>query len=273
MSPEKEKKRDEALVERLMRRVLESMGSVVDRKLGREAEAQGNFTTSKLIERMKRLIEERARDDGRGGRIAPHLLKIKIEWGTHSEADPETLKELEHEVLASAIDYINDQRLRTLAPVKVETAVDIFTTGIAVDPTFGEFEDSLKQEDEARRRSQEGIGGLSIPKALTPQDVAFAARITLPDGTQETVLRFRPGGKRVNVGRGSDNDLYLNHPSVSKVHAALMLNREGTLLVADTGSTNGTFVNGRRIAYGESRHIEDGDVLGFGDVEIRLKKQ
>ena len=271
MSPEKEKKRDEALVERLMRKVLESAGSVLDRKLGRDAETQGNFTTSKLIERMKRLFEERARDDGRGGRIAPHLLKLKIEWGTHSEADPEALKELEHEVLAAAIDYINDQRLRTLAPVKVETAVDIFTTGIAVDPTFGEFEDALKQEDEARRRT--AGDEVLIPKALTPQDVPFKVRITLPGGAQDAVLRFRPGGRRLNVGRGSDNDLYLNHPSVSKVHAALMLNREGTLLVADTGSTNGTFINGRRIAYGESRQIEDGDVVGFGDVEVRLKKQ
>jgi pSer/pThr/pTyr-binding forkhead associated (FHA) protein len=29
------------------------------------------------------------------------------------------------------------------------------------------------------------------------------------------------------------------------------MNQQGTLLVADTGSTNGTFINGRRIAYGE----------------------
>src|SRR5215207_11329512 len=59
----KEKKRDEALVERLMRRVLEGMGSVVDRKLGREADAQSGFTTTKLIERMKHLVDERARTD------------------------------------------------------------------------------------------------------------------------------------------------------------------------------------------------------------------
>jgi pSer/pThr/pTyr-binding forkhead associated (FHA) protein len=51
-----------------------------------------------------------------------------------------------------------------------------------------------------------------------------------------------------------------------------MLNREGTLLVADTGSTNGTFINGRRIAYGEARQIEDGDVVGFGDIEVRFRK-
>ncbi|HYY96295.1 MAG TPA: hypothetical protein VE713_17455, partial [Pyrinomonadaceae bacterium] len=64
MSEEQEKKkRDEALVERLMRRVLEGMGSVVDRKLGREADTQSGFTTTKLIERMKHLIDERVRTD------------------------------------------------------------------------------------------------------------------------------------------------------------------------------------------------------------------
>jgi hypothetical protein len=273
MSDRKEKKRDEALVERLMRRVLESMGTALDRKLGRDAGPEhGDFTTSTLLERMKRLLQERSRDDGRGGRIAPHHLKLKVEWGTHSEAPQDTFKELEHEILAAAIDFINDQRLRTLAPVKVETVVDIFTTGIAVDPTYGEFEEELKREDEARRRAEEG--GLPLPpKALTPQDVGFAVRINTPQGQQDTTLRMKPGGRRLSVGRGSDSDLYLNHPSVSKVHAALLLNREGTLLVADTGSTNGTYINGRRIAYGEARQVEEGDVVGFGDVEVRFKKQ
>jgi hypothetical protein len=270
---EEKKKRNEALVERLMRRVLESMGGAVDRKLGRETQAsQSGFTTTTLVERMKRLIDERARDDGRGGRIAPHHLKLKVEWGTHSEAPEEALTELEHEVLAAAIDHINDQRLRTLAPVKVEAVIDIFTSGIAVDPTYGEFEEKLKQEDEASRRAAEG--GPPIPKAaLTTPDHGVTARVMLPSGAREVELRMRPGGRRMSIGRGSDNDLFLNHGSVSKVHAALVLNREGTLLVSDTGSTNGTFINGRRIAYGEARQIEDGDVVGFGDVEVRFRKQ
>jgi len=265
------KKRDEALVERLLRRVFSSMGSIVDRRLGREAGHQEGFTTSKLIERMKRLIDERVRDDPERGRIAPHLLKLRIEWGTHSEAPPESIKELEHEILAAAIDYINDARLRTLAPVRAETVIDIFTSGITVDPTYGEFEDELKQETEAKQRAAEGLPPLPEKKAA-PQDVIVSARITTPDGTRETSLAFKPGGRRLNVGRATDSDLSLNHPSVSKIHAALVMNREGTLLVSDTGSTNGTFINGRRIGYGEARQIEDGDVVSFGDIEVRLRK-
>ena len=264
------KKREEALPERLLRRVLEGMGGVVDRKLGRTVEPKGGLTTSKLIERMKRLIDERVRDEGSKGRIAPHHMVLKVEWGTHSEAPPEILGDLKNEVLAAAIDHINDHRYRTLAPVTVDAEVDIFTTGISVDPNFGEFEEDLRRQDEETRAAKLGV---PIPGAAPPMpDIEVIARITLPGGTREIPLIFKPGGRRLNVGRASDNELSLNDASVSKIHAALLMTAEGTLLVADTGSTNGTYLNGRRISYGESRLIEDGDVVGFGDVEVRLRK-
>jgi len=264
------KRREEALPERLLRRVLEGMGDVVDRRFGRTVEPRSGLTTSKLIERMKRLIDERVRNEGNKGRIAPHHLLLKVEWGTHSEAPPEILDDLKNEVLAAAIDHINDHRYRTLGPVNVEVEVDIFTTGISVDPTFGEFEEDLRRQDEERRATKMGV---PIPSAAPPMpDIQVVARITQQNGTREVPLVFRPGGKRLNVGRASDNELSLNDASVSKIHAALLMTGEGTLLVADTGSTNGTYINGRRIAYGESRVIEDGDVIGFGDVEVRFRK-
>ncbi len=130
------------------------MGDVVDRKFGRTVEPRSGLTTSQLIDRMKKLIDERVRDEGRKGRIAPHHLKLKVEWGTHSEAPEQIIQDLEHEILAAAIDHINDHRYRTLAPMKIETEVDIFTTGISVDPTFGEFEEELKQADEEKRQRE-----------------------------------------------------------------------------------------------------------------------
>jgi len=263
-------KRREALPERLLRRVLEGVGEVVDRRFGRTVEPKSGLTTSKLIERMKALIDERARDEGKKGRIAPHHLTLKVEWGTHSEAPPEILNDLKDEILAAAIDHINDHRYRTLAPVEVEAEVDIFTTGISVDPTFGQFEEDLRREDELKRAEKAGV---VIPTAAPPMpDVQVMARISLQNGSREIPLIFKPGGRRLNVGRAADNELNLNDKSVSKIHAALLMTSEGTLLVADTGSTNGTYINGRRISYGESRQLEEGDVVGFGDVEVRLRK-
>ncbi len=269
-NPTPDRRRVTILPERLMRRVLEGVGDALDRKLGRTIDPKSGLTTDHLIRRMNALIDERVRNDKTRGRIAPHHLKLKVEWGKHSETPPEVAKRLEAEMLAAAIDHINDSRYRTLAPVTIETDVDIFTRGISVEPTFGEFEEELKREDLERQLgppAKKPGGGLGEPPR-----VSMNARISQPEGSREIVLEFTPGGKRVNVGRATDNDIYLNHSSVSKIHAALKMDNLGTLLVADTGSTNGTHINGQRIPYGEARPITEGDVVAFGDVEVRFRR-
>jgi pSer/pThr/pTyr-binding forkhead associated (FHA) protein len=259
-------KRQTILPERIMRRMLEGVGDVVDRKLGRAAESPTGLTTDQIVVRMNQAIDARVRDEKGKGRIAPHHLKLKIEWGTHSETPEEVTKRLETELLAAAIDHINDNRYRTLAPVKIESEVDIFTKGIAIEPTFGEFEADLQRQDMERKL------GKPVKPHGEKAEVRILARITLPEGSREKELLFVAGGRRLNVGRGTDNDLYLNHNSVSKVHAALKMDIQHNLLVADTGSTNGTHINGSRIAYGEAVPFDEGDVVAFGDVEVRFRR-
>src|SRR6266498_4481933 len=145
-SPPK-RRRDPILPERIMRRVLEGVGDVVDRKLRRNVDPRTPLSTDQVIQRLNRAIDERVRNQKGRGRIAPHHLKLKVEWGTHSETPEEVTRRLETEILAAAIDHINDNRYRTLAPVTIETEVDIFTTGISIEPTFGEFEAELKRQD------------------------------------------------------------------------------------------------------------------------------
>ena len=88
-----------------MRRVLEGVGEVVDRKLGRTADPRAGLTSDQVISRMNRLIDERVREEKGRGRIAPHHLKLKVEWGTHSDTPPEVTRRLETEILAAAIDH------------------------------------------------------------------------------------------------------------------------------------------------------------------------
>jgi hypothetical protein len=152
------------------------------------------------------MIDERVRDEGPKGRIAPHLLKLKIEWGTHSEAPADLIKELEVELLAAAIDHLNDNRYRTLASPRIETEVDIFTSGVSVSPTFGEFEEQLAKRDEEIRRAREH-GEVVIPKAAPPiADVKLEARVANQVGVKDIPLIMTPGGRRISAGRGSDND-------------------------------------------------------------------
>lgn len=258
------------LPERFVRRILDKAGSAVDRTLGRTEEASGTLTTSQLVAQLKDQIDRRVRDEGKQGRIAPHVIKLKVEWGKHDDAPNSLLKNLEYELQAAAIDHINDKRYRTLAPVKVEIESDVFTKSISVLPTFGDFEEELERRDE---RARAAASGAVLPDDAppVPTTVTVMARVSRPGiESHEVPLTLEPGGKRVSIGRGADNTLRLVHNSVSKVHAALVMKPDGSLWVSDIGSTNGTFLNGRRLSYGEARPIVAGDVIAFGEVEVRL---
>ncbi|GLD96658.1 hypothetical protein PINS_up005341 [Pythium insidiosum] len=60
-------------------------------------------------------------------------------------------------------------------------------------------------------------------------------------------------------------DLVLQHPSISRVHAALQFDAHGALFLRDMNSTHGTFVNKRRVPPNEYVRLHIGDVVVFGE--------
>lgn len=71
-----------------------------------------------------------------------------------------------------------------------------------------------------------------------------------------------------SVGRRPGCGLQLNHRTVSGHHADLNLDR-AQLWVVDRQSTNGTYVNGRRIS--EPTPLREEDLLQFADMAFRVK--
>lgn len=89
--------------------------------------------------------------------------------------------------------------------------------------------------------------------------------------TSEGLLRGRRFDLRVplvNVGRGPHNDVVLPDDSVSDSHAKLQ-KREGGWHVVDMGSTNGTYVAGRRI--GSETALEPECDLRIGGIKLRFR--
>lgn len=72
----------------------------------------------------------------------------------------------------------------------------------------------------------------------------------------------------LTIGRSEESDIFLVDPSVSRNHAEMSLDFDGPL-VRDLASTNGTFVNGERVE--KSRRLHSGDVLTFGNTQLRLE--
>ena len=58
---------------------------------------------------------------------------------------------------------------------------------------------------------------------------------------------FRLSGMGTVIGRGNQADVLLDDQAVSRHHARITRKHDGQYLIEDLGSTNGTFVEGRRI--------------------------
>ena len=72
----------------------------------------------------------------------------------------------------------------------------------------------------------------------------------------------------LSLGRGEENDIVIPHPSVSRAHARL-LRRNGVYELMDLNSTNGTFVDERKVS--GSASLSNGSRVRFGDVQFVLR--
>ncbi len=86
--------------------------------------------------------------------------------------------------------------------------------------------------------------------------------VVIGGGIPGAMIRLSSGGTR--IGRAADNTLQLPDGSISRYHSFLGVDDEGQVRLSDLGSTNGTFINERRIPENTPIRVEDGDRLQFG---------
>ena len=73
----------------------------------------------------------------------------------------------------------------------------------------------------------------------------------------------------VRVGRSSSADVPVDDPDVSRFHLALDVSADGRVSVADSGSTNGTVLDGRPVGQ-EPRPVPPGALIGLGETLLRI---
>jgi hypothetical protein len=74
--------------------------------------------------------------------------------------------------------------------------------------------------------------------------------------------------RRIGIGRQSDNELVIPDPGVSRHHAEVV-NRDGTFVLRDLGSTNGTVVNGTVV---REHELRDGDRITLGRTVVEFRR-
>lgn len=125
---------------------------------------------------------------------------------------------------------------------------------------FEETKDLSTGRFRIRSRAQASVSG----ESATDTQVRRARAYLEINGTRH------PLHAALVLGRGSDADLRINDPGVSRRHIEFRMSEQGTRLhveVRDLGSTNGMLVNGQKMA---SAVVDDGTKVRIGNTTITV---
>jgi diguanylate cyclase (GGDEF)-like protein len=90
--------------------------------------------------------------------------------------------------------------------------------------------------------------------------------IMVAGGIPGAMLRLPPEGTR--LGRSSENTYQFREITISRQHASLVADPQGAVWLTDLGSTNGSYLNDRRISERTPVRVKDGDRIRLGTTVV-----
>lgn len=178
--------------------------------------------------------------------------------------------------------YLHPQDFAVFQPVRqqLEQEMATYLSELAAERNFTLLDQPrvvLAEDPSVPRRSIQVVAEMSDNQAGQPNMTMImqadrgvgrssGAFLLLHTGHEPQALPIET--TMVTIGRGLDNDIILEDTRVSRKHAQLRY-RQRQFWLSDLGSTNGTFVNGERIA---ERALRDGDVVSLGGLELIFRE-
>jgi hypothetical protein len=187
-----------------------------------------------LARRLAREMDDRRSVGVRGTAVVPNHFTIYLSPDDYTEFG-EVQDAMSRELCDAARAHARDEQYQFMGPVEVELVVDE-RLGTGMFHIEGRF--------------REGPGG------------AGAGSLVLPTGDRFTLAQHP-----ITVGRRPESNIVLADPNVSRDHAEIRPQGDGFMLI-DLGSTNGSKVNGVRVA---QRLLQDGDEISFGNTKMRFE--
>jgi hypothetical protein len=103
-----------------------------------------------------------------------------------------------------------------------------------------------------------------LDNILARQETGMSFKLSVRQGPRPNLV-FELDQDSYTIGREAGNSIVIEDPQVSRRHASLM--RQGdTYFIEDMGSTNGTYVNGRRIT--APVLLANNDLIGLADTVV-----
>ncbi|MDB4966441.1 MAG: hypothetical protein JWN44_2130 [Myxococcales bacterium] len=137
--------------------------------------------------------------------------------------------------------------------VSAETRIDVAEFRLALEPM-------MPSEPAPRQPRVTPVPG-AVQSSLPPM------RLVSEGGPYDGRV-FELTAMEVAVGRAVDNDVVLDDPSLSRKHAKLYRRGAAELEIEDLGSSNGSFLNGRKVGRAA---VRPGDTVRFGELNFRVE--
>lgn len=144
---------------------------------------------------------------------------------------------------------------------------------VAKNTTRAEFvsqSDALFLIKRPSRRSSAG---------MVPSSISYATQLTRFEGDpyanewRIAPVKKRPGNPypdRISIGRALNCDVVLRLPTVSKVHAHILIEGPNSFTLRDNEASNSTFVNGRKLEAKASSKLQIGDEISLGALVLEF---
>lgn len=224
--------------------------------------AKGFQTGVQPVEVAKKLIKEmdNHKTISIGKVYAPNEYKVFV-----SMQDIRSVKPFESVLITDLADYLvsharqQKYTLTKIPSIEIEGEDGLSLGEIKVTSCLTATEEEVERKDQTQIIAPDEFEkqGISLPRPPCLIMQGPAETLTFPLTKKTTVL-----------GRLHTNDICLEDPNVSRVHAEIKLEDDGFTLY-DLGSTNGTFVNDKPQ---KKWILQDGDAIVLGETELVFKE-
>lgn len=223
----------------------------VERKL--EGAVNGVFTRAfksdvqplDIATRLEKELEAEARVLSRDKKLVPNDFTVTLSKHDHDRLVPYS-RTLNAEIVPDLREHAAERRFVFNGPIRITYELD---------------ESLAKGRFNVRSEAVATVAETGGPASTT--QIRRAPLVLEVNGVRHPLT---PPG--FTIGRGSEADLRINDPGVSRKHARVNVDGEGddlTITIEDLGSTNGIIVNSQRV---EHARLDDGTRIEIGSTRM-----
>ena len=206
---------------------------------------KGDVQPVEIAARLQRELDAEAKLMSRNKRLVPNEFKVRLSQHDHDKLAPYATT-LNAELATELRNHAREMGYVFNGPVKVVFELDssLPTGRFTVD--------------------SEAVAGITPRSGRASETAINRAPLVLEvNGTRHPL---QPPG--LVIGRGSEADLRINDPGISRRHAQIRVNAAGPQLqidIVDLGSTNGIVVNGQRV---QQAVLREGSRIEIGSTRM-----